>query len=90
MIVPSSTQPKVNVSVRIVPTVKGVGFFFARLAASAKGAMMGRKRLNIITSPVAMSHWRLKGQGLLLSLKPQAVFVPPNSEPLLAEAELNS
>ena len=30
MIVPNSTQANVNVSVRIVPTVNGVGFFFGQ------------------------------------------------------------
>ena len=71
--------------------MNGVGFFFARLAASAMGAMIGMKRLNSITRPVAMSHWRLNGAGLSLSVRvPKPVFVPPNSEPLLAEAELNS
>ena len=59
MIVPIKTQAKVNVSVRMVPTVNGVGFFFARLAAIAIGAITGMKRLKIITRPVAMSHGRL-------------------------------
>ena len=59
MIVPNSRNPKVSVSVRMVPTVNGVGFFFARLAAIASGAITGMKRLKSITRPVAMSHGRL-------------------------------
>ena len=41
--------------------------------------------------PVAMSQRpAVAAAGLGLSLAPQPVFSPPNSEPLLAEAELNS
>ena len=57
--VPNSTNAKVSVSVRMVPTVKGVGFFAARLAARASGAITGMNRLKSITRPVAMSHGRL-------------------------------
>ncbi len=64
----SSTKPKVALSVRMVPTVKGVVFFAARLAASASGAMMGMYRLINITRPVAMSQYGLNGAGAVLSL----------------------
>ena len=52
---PSNTKPNVNVSVRNVPTVNGVGFFSARHPAIATGAMIGMNRLMSITNPVAMS-----------------------------------
>ena len=55
-IVPSNTNANVSVSVRIVPVVNGVGFFAAKQAAKASGAMIGTNRLISITSPVAMSH----------------------------------
>src|SRR5208337_3438281 len=92
--VPRRKIPNVIVSVRRVPTVKGVGFLAPRLAAKAIGAMIGRNRPNSMTRPVPISHCGLYGAGgLLLSLglfEPQVCWSPPNSEPLLAEAELNS
>ena len=73
-IVPSSTQPNVIVSVRSVPEVNGVGFFPARLAANAIGAMIGMNRPKTITSPQAMSQCGANGAGALgflsSSLKP--------------------
>ncbi len=68
--VPSKTKPKVMVSVRMVPTVKGVGFFAPRLAAKAKGAITGINLLMSITSPAAMSQYGLSGAGLGLSFAP--------------------
>ena len=62
-IVPSRTKPNVIVSVRNVPTVMGVGFLPARLAAKAMGAMIGTKRLINMTKPVTMSSGRLSGAG---------------------------
>ena len=53
---PSRTKPNVIVSVRNVPTVMGVGFLAARLAAKAMGAMIGTKRLISMTKPVTMSQ----------------------------------
>jgi len=55
-IVPDSRQPNVKVSSRKVPGPNGADFLAPMLAASAMGAMIGRKRLIIITKPVAMSH----------------------------------
>jgi hypothetical protein len=93
MMIPNKTQAKVNVSVRIVPAVKGVGFFLARPAAKAMGAMIGTNRLKSITKPVAMSHGRLSGaggEGLSSGLlNPQVSPKPSKPEPLLAEAEVN-
>ena len=62
-------------------------------AASASGAMIGMKRPNSITRPVAMSQCGLYGRGgvgRFGSLKPQVSPRPSKPEPLLAEAELNS
>ena len=81
------------VSVRNVPTVMGVGFLAARLAAKAMGAMIGTKRLINMTKPVAMSSGRLSGaggEGLSSGLlNPQVSPKPSKPEPLLAEAEVN-
>ena len=41
----------------------GLDFFAPRNAAMAMGAMMGRKRLNIITRPVAISQAMASGAG---------------------------
>src|SRR5690349_17344827 len=91
---PSSTNPKVTVSVRMVPDVKGVGFLRAKPAARAMGAMIGTKRLISITRPQAMSHCGLSGAGgdglSSALLKPQVSPSPSNPEPLLAEADENS
>jgi hypothetical protein len=93
IMVPNKTHAKVNVSVRMVPTVKGVDFFFAKLPARAKGAIMGMKRLKSITRPVAMSSGWLSGaggEGLSSGLlNPHVSPKPSKPEPLLAEDEVN-
>src|SRR5262249_17571351 len=93
-IAPRSTKPNVIVSVRRVPTVKGVNFLRAKLRAIAIGAMIGMKRPRSITQPHQMSHWMLVGAGGLgLSsglLKPNVSPSPSNPEPLLADADVNS
>src|SRR5262249_49656875 len=93
-IVPSSTKANVSVSVRLVPVVDGVGFFAARLPASASGAMIGTNRQINMTSPQAMSQCGAYGAGgdgfAFESLKPQVSPSPSNPEPLFALAEVNS
>ena len=87
---PKSTHPNVTLSVRIVPTVNGVGFFAASPAASAMGAITGMNRPISITRPVAMSQGTLYGAGVGLSLAPYVSPNPSKPEPLLAAAEVNS
>ena len=53
---PTRTTPKVNVSVRRVPVVNGVGFLWLRLDARAMGAMIGTKRQISMIRPVATSQ----------------------------------
>src|SRR5205814_9387225 len=92
--VPSSTHPNVTVSVRSVPEVNGVGFFPARLAANAIGAMIGMNRPRSITSPVATSQCGANGAGgdgfLSRSANPYVSPSPSNPDPLLALDEVNS
>src|SRR5207253_3003304 len=92
-IVPSSTKANVNVSVRSVPAVKGVGFFAAKLAASETGAMIGMNRPSSMISPQAISQCGANGAGgdglAFGSLNPQVSPSPSKPEPLLADAELN-
>ena len=88
-IVPSTRKPKVGVSSCRVPRPAGLSFFAPRKAAMAIGAIIGRKRLNMMTRPVAISQGMASGEGLVLLAKPKATPRPSNAEPLLAEAEEN-
>ncbi len=69
---PNSRQPKVKLSSLNVPRPKGNHDFFApRLAAIAiELAMMGMKRLMMITRAVAISNCGAVGPGFGLLLKP--------------------
>ncbi|MNE40735.1 hypothetical protein D3C80_1347730 [compost metagenome] len=70
--------PNVPVSVRRVPLPSGIYFFSASIPAIATGPIIGRKRPNSNTTPVAIFH-----QGVL---SPS----PSNPLPLLAVEEVNS
>ena len=74
----NTIMPKVDVSVFSVATLSGIYFFFARIPAMATVPMMGRKRANNIMMPSAIFQ-----KGVLAPS-------PPNSDPLFADAELNS
>src|SRR5690242_14678317 len=74
----NTMTPNVSVSVFRVPALSGTYFLPASMPAMAMGPIMGRNRDNSMTIPSAIfQKWVL-------------AFIPPNSEPLLAEAELNS
>jgi hypothetical protein len=68
-IVPNSRQPNVKVSSRKVPGPNGADFLAPIPAANAIGAMIERKRLIIITKPVAMSHGIAMGAGLWIVME---------------------
>jgi len=89
IMVPNRRKPNVVVSSRRVPKPKGEGCFAPRLAAMAMGAMIGRYRLKIITSAVAISQGAKVGDGFGLLIRPPVVPSPSNADPLLAEAEEN-
>ena len=87
-IVPSSTKPKVKVSVRKVPTVKG-------LVSSWPGWRQKpwsdhrHKSSQSITRPQAMSQGDSASAGCFIE-QTKLSFSPSKPEPLLAEAEVNS
>ena len=68
--VPKSRHPNVKVSSRSVPKPNGVLFFIPRKPAIAIGAMIGRKRPNMMTRAAAISHGTASGAGLGLLLRP--------------------
>ena len=74
----------------MVPNPNGAAFFAPMPAARAMGAIIGMKRLRQMTMTVAISHGRLVGAGLGLSLRPQVSPRPSKPEPLLADADENS
>ena len=78
MITAKTITPNVPVSVFKVPALSGTNFFFARMPAMASGPMMGR---NLESNMIIPS---------LIFQNGEFALKPPNSDPLLADAELNS
>src|SRR5262249_51787423 len=87
--VPMSSPANVPVSSRSVPRPNGADFFAPRLAAIAIGAMMGMKRLMMITSPATMSKGVADGAGVGFAARPYDTPSPSKAEPLFADAEEN-